>query len=414
MRQKKTSFIVSLAFVLSLTFTCFVNLSHATAYNVIYNFTGVDGRVPATNLVFDSQGNAYGTTAGGGDFDLGTVFELTFTGGQWTETVLYSFGGGSDGQDPHGGVVIDAAGNLYGTTVAGGLAGFCAGDGCGTVFKLSPSGGTWSESIIYSFTGGDDGGGPGNGLVFDSAGNLYGTTPDDGKFSAGTIFELKSMKNGKWNERVIHQFTGGNDGGNGSLGRLTFDSAGNIYGIAELGGANGLGTVYKLAKRRNGGWKFTTLYSFKGMPDAAFPYGGVILDSAGNLYGTTYYGGNAGMGTIYELSESPFGTWQEIVLYSFQGGADASLPTSTLVFGADGTLYGTSTTGGRPSCDCGTVFKLAPHGVGWKESILHRFRGAPSGNSPIYELTFDAAGNLWGTTPVGGPAGDGTVFELMP
>ena len=400
--------------MLVLTATCLLTQAHAAnSYQVVHTFTGIDGRIPSSNLTFDSQGNAYGTTAAGGDFDLGTVFELTFSGGQWTETVLYSFAGGRDGQDPHGGVTIDATGNLYGTTVAGGSGGFCAGDGCGTVFKLASSGGSWTESILYNFTGGNDGGGPGSGLVFDTAGNLFGTTPGGGRFSAGTIFELSPTKRG-WTEHVIHQFTGGKDGGIGSLGRLTFDGVGNIYGIAELGGASGFGTVYQLAPKPSGDWRFTTLYAFKGMPDAAFPYGGVILDEAGNLYGTTYYGGTAGMGTVYQLSQSPFGTWQETVLYSFQGGTDASLPTSTLVFGSGGTLYGTSTTGGRPSCDCGTVFKLAPHGVGWKESVIHRFKTRRDGNSPNYELTFDAAGTLYGATPVGGKDGDGIAFGMTP
>jgi uncharacterized repeat protein (TIGR03803 family) len=384
----------------------------AISYQIVHSFVGSDGRVPSSNLTFDSQGNAYGTTAAGGDFDLGTVFQLSFANGQWTETVLYSFAGGTDGSDPHGGVVIDSAGNLYGTTVAGGIGGICAGDGCGTVFELSPSGGSWTESILYNFTGGNDGAGPGNGLVFDNAGNLYGTTPNGGKFSAGTIYKLSPTKTGVWKERVIHAFTGGKDGSNGSLGRLVFDAAGNIYGIAELGGANGFGTVYKLAPKPSGGWNFATLHAFQGMPDAAFPYGGVVLDSAGNLYGTTYYGGSAGMGTVYQLSQSPFGTWQETVLYSFQGGRDASLPTSTLVFRAGGALYGTSTTGGRPSCDCGTVFRLAPHGVGWKESVVHRFGVGHDGQSPNYEVTFDGAGNVYGTTPVGGAGADGIVFEV--
>jgi uncharacterized repeat protein (TIGR03803 family) len=393
----------------------FVNASWATTtYTRLHSFDGLDGRDPATSLTFDAAGNAYGTTAAGGDFDLGTVFKLTLVNGVWTETVLHSFFGGFDGQDPHGGVTFDSAGNLYGTTVAGGIGGICAGDGCGTVFKLTPVGDSWSESIIYNFLGGEDGFGPGSGLVFDKAGNLFGTTPDGGKYSAGTIFKLTPTDSGIWKEHIIHHFTGGKDGSTGSLGRLQFDADGNFYGIAELGGAYGFGTVYKMSPRPLGGWKLTTLHAFTGMPDAAFPYGGVIFDSAGNLYGTTYFGGALGLGAVYQLSESPFGTWEESVLYSFQGDTDGSLPTSTLVFSPSGTLYGTTSASGRPSCDCGTVFKLAPVGVSWRETVIHRFGRNLDGKSPNYELTLDAAGHLYGTTPAGGAHGLGTVFVITP
>lgn len=395
---------------------CSLNVSWATTtYAKLHSFSGTDGRDPATSLTMDSAGNLYGVTAAGGDFDLGTVFKLSMVNGVWTETVLHSFSGSPDGQDPHGGVIFDSAGNLYGTSVAGGSGGICAGDGCGTVFKLSPNDdGTWSEGIVYNFTGGDDGFGPGSGLVFDSAGNLFSTAPDGGMFSAGTIFELKPTMNGGWKFHVIHQFTGGKDGSTGSLGRVRFDAAGNFYGIAELGGEFGAGTVYRMSPTPTGGWKFKTLYAFKGMPDAGFPFGGVILDSAGNLYGTTYFGGTFGMGAVYQLNESPFGTWQESVLYSFQGGTDGSLPTSTLVFSPSGRLYGTTTTGGRPTCDCGTIFRLTPVGTSWKENVIHRFGVGFDGYSPNYELTLDGAGNLYGTTPAGGKFRLGTVFEITP
>src|SRR5580693_1448341 len=170
------------------------NVSWAATYKKLYNFTGgMDGGDPATSLTFDSAGNAYGTTAAGGDFDLGTVFMLTPSG---QETMLYSFTGGSDGQDPHGGVTIDGAGNLYGTAVAGGSGGFCAGEGCGVVFELSPSGGSWTETTLYNFKGLNDGFGPGGGVVFDTAGNLYGTTPGGGAHSDGVVFELSSTAHG--------------------------------------------------------------------------------------------------------------------------------------------------------------------------------------------------------------------------
>jgi uncharacterized repeat protein (TIGR03803 family) len=385
-----------------------------TGYTKVYSFTGgVDGRDPATALTFDSAGNAYGTTAAGGDFDLGAVFQLTPSGGGWVETVIYSFTGGNDGSDPHGGVILGADGNLYGTAVAGGSGGICTGDGCGVVYKLTPFGGQWSETTLYSFKGGTDGWGPGGRVVFDAAGNLFGTTPNGGRHSFGTIFKLTPTMNGTWDERVIHSFTGGKDGATGSLGDLIFDAAGNIYGVAEQGGANGAGTVYKLSHSPTGGWILTTLYAFKGMPDAAFPFGGLIFDANGNLYGTTYFGGTAGMGTVFQLAPGPNGTWQENILYSFLGGTDGSLPTSTLIFDSRGRLFGTTSAGGRLTCDCGTVFRLTLFGGSWNERIVHLFGGS-DGFAPNYGLTFNPAGDLYGATPAGGTFHVGMIFKFTP
>jgi uncharacterized repeat protein (TIGR03803 family) len=386
------------------------SVSWAGSYKKVYNFTGgPDGGDPATPLTFDSAGNAYGTTAAGGNSNFGTVFQISPSGKQ---TVLYSFSGGGDGLDPHGGVTLDSAGNLYGTTVAGG-SGICAGDGCGVVFELSPSGGSWTETTLYNFTGLNDGFGPGGGLVFDSHGNLFGTTPDGGAHSFGVVFEL-SQKAHVWRHRVIHAFTGGKDGSVGSLGSLVFDAKGSLYGVTELGGANGTGAVYKLSKMPRGAWKATVLYDFKGMPDAANPYGGLIFDKAGNLYGTTYFGGATGMGAVFQLIPGPDGAWQENVLYSFQGGTDGSFPTTTLAFNKAGTLFGTTSTGGRPSCDCGTVFKLTLSGGSWNEKIVHLFGVSRDGSSPNYGLTLDRRGILYGTTPVGGSGGQGIIFRIAP
>jgi uncharacterized repeat protein (TIGR03803 family) len=298
--------------------------------------------------------------------------------------------------------------------VAGGSGGFCAGDGCGVVFELTRSGSNWTETTLYNFEGLKDGFGPGSGLVFDDAGNLFGTTPDGGSHSAGVVFELSPTKTG-WKQKVIHAFTGGKDGASGSLGLLLFDAAGNLYGTSELGGHQGAGAVYKLSPGVGGMWKAKVLYDFKGTPDGANPYGGLILDAAGNLYGTTYYGGENGMGAVFELTPGPNGTWQEILLYSFQGGTDGSLPTTTLIFNASAsTLYGTTSTGGRPSCDCGTVFKLTLSGGNWKEKIVHFFGVGRDGSYPNYGLTLDQAGNLYGTAPVGGNEGQGIIFQIAP
>jgi len=388
----------------------------AAGYRKIYSFTGgLDGRDPATQLTFDpSTGNAYGTTAAGGEFDFGAIFQLTPTPDGWVQTVIYSFAGGNDGLDPHGGVTIGADGSLYGTAVAGGNAGICAWDGCGVVYRLTPVNGTWSLATIHNFKGGNDGWGPGGRVVFDGAGNLFGTTPDGGRFSAGTVYVLHPNGQGGWTKRTIHNFTGGKDGATGSLGDLLFDSAGNLYGTAEQGGANGFGTVFRMSPTPSGGWTFATLYAFKGMPDGASPYGGLVWGSNGKLYGTTYYGGAAGIGSVFELSLGPNGKWEERALYSFLGDTDGSLPTSTLTFDSKGSLYGTTSAGGRPSCDCGTIFKLVLAEDGWKEKIVHYFGKNFDGYAPTYGLTWDGSGNLFGATPAGGNTRTGMIFRFTP
>lgn len=382
---------------------------------VVYSFTGGnDGAKPAAQLVFDSAGNVYGTTVVGGLYGCGAVFELSFSGGKWQETVLYSFDCFGTGKNPYGGVTLDSAGNLYGTTVAGGSGGECAGDGCGVVYKLTQSGDTWSETVLYNFTGGDDGFGPGAAVVFDKAGSLYGTTPDGGAYSEGVIYQL-SPNQGLWKLTVIHAFTGGDDGAVGSLGPLLLDARGNLYGVTELGGKYGAGVAFRLSPAGDT-WNYTTMYAFQGLPDAGFPYGGLIADSRGRLYGTTYFGGANGLGSVCEVGPGPtvLTIWKESVLYSFQGDTDASFPTSTLVFDAAGNLYGTSSTGGNPSCDCGTIFKLEPSPGGWNESVLHSFGGSGDGASPNYGLTPDGMGNYFGVTPVGGLYGQGVVFQITP
>jgi len=392
----------------------------ANKEKVLYSFTGdADGGDPHSTLVFDSKGNAYGTTVTGGDLDFGTVFKLTPHNGKWTETVLYSFLGGSDGKNPYGGVTIDSKGNLWGTTASGGTGGICAGDGCGTVFNLTTDGKNWTYSVIYNFQGGKDGWDPGGALFIDPNGNLYGTTADGGTKKGcsgqgcGTVYQLTTVKGGQWKETVIHRFTDGKDGSRGSLGALVMDAAGNLYGVAELGGANAAGVVYKMAPQSGGTWKFTTIDAFRGMPHPGFPYGGVIFDGSGNLYGTTYFGGKNGLGSVYKLTNTN-GKWSESQLYSFKGSNDGSSPTSTLVFDANGNLYGTTSAGGD-SNDDGTIFKLTPTSGGkYKESIVHHFKNVPDGANPNYGLTIDKSGNLFGTAPFGGLHNAGAAFELIP
>jgi uncharacterized repeat protein (TIGR03803 family) len=374
---------------------------------VLYNFSGSnDGGNAATGLILDVQGNLYGTAVVGGDYGCGTAFKLTpQSGPPWTETVLHSFTCYSDGKNPHGGVTFDPQGNLVGTTVAGGSGGVCTGDGCGVVFRLSST----TVRVLHSFTEGHDGFGPGGGVTLDPSGNLFGTTPDGGANSQGVVYEV-SRAGMRWRERVIHAFTGGKDGGVGSLGLLLRDGSGNLYGVTELGGAHSAGTVFKLSPTPNHRWKLTTLYAFKGAPDAAFPYGGLVADGSGNLYGTTYYGGTGGVGSVFELARGS-GGYQERVLYNFKGGSDGSSSTSTLAFGNDGALYGTTSAGGG-SCDCGTIFKVNP--VSGKEKVLHSFGGSHDGAYSYYGLTMDTSGNFYGTTVAGGNFNQGTVFEYTP
>lgn len=373
---------------------------------VLFSFSGGnDGGNAATGLARDAQGNLFGTAVIGGAYDCGTAFKLVpQASGPWHEAVLHDFSCGADGKNPHGGVTLDARGNLVGTTVAGGSGGVCAGDGCGVVFRLRGR----TETVLHDFTGYGDGFGPGSPVAFDSAGHIFGTAPDGGASNEGVVFEL-SHSGARWRDRVIHPFTGGKDGGVGSLGALLVDASGSLYGVAEIGGAHAAGTVFRLTPTSTKNWKFTVLYAFKGAPDAASPYGGLVADASGNLYGTTYYGGTSGLGTVYELVKTARG-YRERVLYSFLGGNDGSSSTSTLVFsGAD--LYGTTSAGGS-SCDCGTIFKLNPD-TG-RETVLHRFGGAGDGAYSYYGLTEDTSGNFYGTTVAGGNSNQGTVFEYTP
>ena len=375
----------------------------ASGERVLYSFTGgSDGGNAATGLVLDAQGNLYGTTVVGGKDACGVVFKLSPKGNRsWNESVLFDFDCFSTGKNPHGGVTFDPNGNLDGTTVNGGAGPSCGSYGCGVAFQLGSSG----EKVLHVFTGGNDGFGPGGAVVYDKNGNLYGTTPDGGAHYQGVAYQISPSGS----EKILHAFSGGNDGGTGSLGNLLIDSSGILYGVTETGGANGAGTVFRLARVKHR-WKLTTLYAFKGAPDAASPYGGLVADKSGNLYGTTYYGGASGVGTVFELKRRSHG-YRERVLYSFKGGSDGSSSTSTLLFGKSGDLYGTTSAGGG-SCDCGTIFKVDPKtGV---ETVLHSFGGANDGAYSYYGLTQDSSGNMYGTTVAGGSKNQGAIFEFTP
>jgi len=356
----------------------------AAQETVLYTFTGVDGGNPRASLVQDSAGNLYGTACYGGNSNAGTVFKVSASG---TVTVLYNFTGGVDGGGPGAGLVRDSAGNLYGTTTVGGSS------NSGTVFKVDTTG---EEAVLYSFTGGADGGIPEASVIRDSAGNLYGTTYQGGASTggAGTVFKVDTT--GK--ETVLYSFTGGVDGGFPEAS-LVRDSAGNLYGTTTVGGGSNYGTVFKVDTTG----EETVLYSFMGGADGGAPWASLVRDSAGNLYGTTYDDGASGYGTVFKVDT----TGEETVLYSFMGGADGEHPIAGLIRDSAGNLYGTTYWGG--ASNCGTVFKVDTTG---KETVLYSFTGGTDGQGPYAGLVQNTAGNLYGTTYIGGAFTYGTVFEI--
>lgn len=280
-----------------------------------------DGFTPTSGVTFDNTGNLYGTTSDGGAYDVGVVFELTpTTSGPWKEKVLHSFTGEADGQYPSGPLVLDATGSLYGGTAGGGIkdTSTCTSYGCGVVFKLTPTtGGRWNERVLYSFTGGADGGIPSSGLIFDASGDLFGVTDAGGTSSncfggpCGVVFELKQSPRGVWSEQVLYNFTNGGDGALPAA-NLIFDALGNLYGTASEGGGNpcypyGCGTVFELTETSTG-WTENTLHAFSGGVDGCRPVESLLMDTNGNLFGTAPYsgtnctGGSSGSGIVYELS----------------------------------------------------------------------------------------------------------------
>jgi len=327
-----------------------------------------------------------------------------------------------DGIKPGSAPIVDAAGNLYGTTYTGGnKSNLCDGGACGTVYMLSPNpDGSWSEKIIYAFQGGSDGANTYAPLIFDQAGNLYGTTLHGGTANFGTVFELTPNPDGSWTHTVLWNFGNGEDG-QYSFAGLVLDSSGNLYGTTYDGGPVGCGTAFRLSPDPKGRWTYTRVHSFGTKSgDGCGPYSGVILDGEGNLYGTTAFATTFTLGIVFKLTAQPDGSWAESVLHGFTGGGDGGIVYGGLALDANGVLYGTTTSGGVPKgCDpwslgCGGVaFKLTPKRDGsWKFTRLRAFRGA-GGTHPVASLVLDEAGNLYGTNRDGG-RGVGTAFELSP
>jgi len=415
--------IITLFFVLV---TLNAPLFAAGREKVLYSFCPVsgcaDGEFPDYgNLIFDTAGNLYGTTYKGGTYNSGTVFELTPEGHGWAETVLYNFcsaTGCNDGSNPYSGLIFDSAGNLYGTTSAGGN------PGGGTVFELSPGDGGWTETVLYNFcslTNCADGSLPFSSLIFGGSGNLYGTTYESGAYDRGTVFQLAPGTNGKWTENVLHSFANDGQDGEAPWAALIIDSGGNLYGTTVYGGnftggcgTLGCGTVFELSPG-DGGWTEKILHKFsENGKDGYDPYGSLIFDAAGSLYGTTYSGGRHQVGTVFELTPKVGGKWSERVLHNFiYNHIDGTIPNAGLVFDSAGNLYGTDSAGGKNGY--GAVFQLTILDGKWKEKVLHSFNlNHVDGFSPLGGLVLDSAGNLYGATNRGGANGVGVVFEVRP
>jgi uncharacterized repeat protein (TIGR03803 family) len=400
----------------------FAGLAHGQTFSVIYSFFGgSDGASPQAGLTVDDRGNLYGTSVRGGDGGGGTVFKMVHQGSGWLFTPLFSFDlrSSSNGIDPQAAVVIGPNGSLYGTTEIGGVDGQgCESYGCGVVYNLRPPAratasalGLWTETVLYRFTGNPDGAHPEAAIVFDQAGNIYGTTLQGGSSGWGTAYELLPADGG-WSARVLYSFTNGNDGGY-LTGSLIFDHAGKLYGLASSGGPYGNGTVFQLSPSGSF-WTESTLYGFPGQgQNGVGPTGGLIFDASGNLYGGTSSGGSNDGGTAFELTPQPNGSWTYRVLYNFIfSGTTTPGPLCSLTMDTAGNLYGT--TFGDGAYGFGSVFKLTPSGGSWTYTDLHDFTGGDDGRYPAGSVIFDQAGNLYGTTTGGGTFGYGVVFEITP
>jgi uncharacterized repeat protein (TIGR03803 family) len=429
---------------------------------VLYSFqNGLDGSLPTGAVVFDTAGNLYGVTQEGGaatclsPYNCGTVYKLTpptENGGAWTETVLYVFKGYAfaDGATPQGGLVVDDTGNLYGTTGYGG-SGPClllgGPVGCGTVYELSPpthAGDAWTETVLYSFQGGTDGYVAFGDLVLDKARNLYGGTLFGGGKGTtcdslyggqcGTIFELSppKQKGGQWTEKVLHRFAGVAEGakfGDGASpnGGLVIDTTGNLYGTTFLGGYNcphnsnqGCGTVFELSPPTSskGAWDEKLVHVFMNKTDGTEPMGGVILGADGSLFGAAN-GGTEVSGVVFKLNLDGNGIWEESIVYA-AGGEGFYYAPAVSGFDSRGNLYGTINVG--PGLLDGSVFRLKPSATehrAWILGLLYSFEVSSTGGYPNAELTSRNGDNLYGSTQQGGDGsacefGCGTVFKLMP
>jgi uncharacterized repeat protein (TIGR03803 family) len=381
--------------VLSALLILGVHPAQAQTESVLYNFTGTpDGANPYSTLTFQG-GNIFGTTKNGGLNGYGTVFELTPNGsGGWTESVLYNFCPAApsctDGANPtYTKLAFDKNGNLYGTAFNGGAL------GNGAVFELTPSGNTWIYNVIYSCKGQPDGANPVNGLIFDAAGNLYGTAYSGGGGGNGAVFELSPSTGGAWTEQVIVSMPT-------TFAGLAIDSSGNLYGTTTA-------SVVELHPNGSGGFFTSTLFTFAAQLQGKTPNGTPFLDSAGNIYGTTVTGGKNNLGVVYKLVKGSTGKYTEKILYSF--GNNGTQPYGGVVVDTAGNVYGATTAGGKNGA--GIVYELVFNGTSYQERSLQAFIGE-NGAVSYSTLLLDSGNYLYGTTFGGGSSGQGAVFEVNP
>ncbi|MGA7460198.1 MAG: choice-of-anchor tandem repeat GloVer-containing protein [Candidatus Korobacteraceae bacterium] len=424
--ERTKAFCRSVAIVGTLFFLSMI--AQAQTLTVLHAFTGgTDGDNPVgAGVTIDRAGNLYGAVGFGGlqgsqcyeSLTCGTIFKLSRHSLSWTFNILYSFHG-PDGANPEAPLVFGPDGALYGTTFDGGVG--CS-YGCGNVFRLQPPATfcssvlcSWDQTVLYQFSGGDDGAQPDSGaLTFDPAGNLYGTTPFKGAQSCGTVFELAHKVN-QWTFNLLWTFTE-YPSGCSPLSGVIFDPAGNLYGTTTEGGANEYGAAFELSPSGQS-WSLTPLHQFVDSSDGSDPLGNLIFDSAGNLFGTNRFGGPGGEGGIFELSPDS-GGWNLSVLHSFHG--EAAGPDGPVLIDSAGNLYATSSYAGKYGW--GNVFKMTPSGSGYTYTDLYDFTGASDGGAPSGQIVMDASGNLYGTTEFGGITGGdvcgnygcGTVWELTP
>jgi len=413
--RRQTS-LLKVAFLLIVALGAMLQVCQAQTYHVIYTFTGgQDGAYPSTGLTIDNAGDIYGTAFGGGANHYGTVFSLHESGGNWTLSPLYAFAAGNDGAGPSARLVIGTDGSLYGSTAAGG-GGPCVLSngyrGCGTVYKLRPPGrdpGTgifsWSASLLYRFSN-TNGSYPQGELAFDSAGDIYGTTANGGA-GFGLIYKLV-YSGSSWTQSILYEPHPNHDG-TYPLGGVIFDNSGNLYGIFSQDGLYGYGAVYELSPSGSG-WAERVLhnFSFNGS-DGAYPQGGLIFDNSGNLMGSAVHDPNGG-GNVLELERSG-GGWSYNEVYGLSGGIGLG-PYDKLTMDSAGNLYGTTYGDGRYGY--GSVFKLTHSRGGWTYTTLHDFAGGSDGSNPMCRLVFDSSGNLYGTAVGGGAHHDGIIFRITP
>ena len=404
-----------------------VSAAQAQTFQVLHNFTnGLDGANPYTGLTMDRAGNLYGTAEYGGSQandchivgGCGTVFELAHQGAGFIFRPLYQFQGfpSGDGANPQGRVIFGPDGALYGTTSYGGQTGEGCGDeepGCGTVFKLSPQPTfcksftcNWQETQLHNFAGPSDGDLPRGEIAFDTAGNLYGATELNGPGGWGTAYEL-TPAHGTWTLTILHGFMERGDGAN-PMGGVQLDSAGNVYGTTNLGGIGQAGTAFQLVPSGSN-WTLNTIANFNYNSGGFALFAGLIVGPGDNLYGGTADGSPYGL--VYELSPSN-GSWIYSTLYAFSYQFCCGVGAN-LVMDSAGNLYGTTLGYGGDDI-YGTVFKLTPSNGGWTYTDLHDFTNGSDGGYPVSSVVLDSSGNLYGTASQGGSDGYGTVWEITP